>query len=108
MSTAVKTQKATKATKAQPTTLAHAISRTYEIREEIRRLEAEAKTLRPVIDVNLGEMNVLVAGEYALTRSQRERRDLDKDLLRSELGERYFEFERVSVYSVLDIKRVFE
>lgn len=108
MATVLKTQKTAK-TKAQPaTTLAHAIRRTYEIREEIRRLEAEAKELRPVIDNNLGSMNVLIAGEYALTRVVRDRRDLDKDLLRAELGERFSDFERVSVYAVLDIKKVYQ
>ena len=108
MATALKTQKTAK-TKAKPsTTLAHAIGRTCEIREEIRRLEAEAKELRPVIDANLGPNNILIAGEYALTRVMRERRDLDKDLIKAELGERFSDFERVSVYAVLDIKKVYQ
>jgi hypothetical protein len=92
--------------KAIAVSIAKAIGRTHEIREEIRALEAEAKELRPIIDSNLSNTNLLIAGEYALTRTMRERRDLDKDLLKAELGERFSEFEKVSVYAVLDIKKV--
>jgi predicted phage-related endonuclease len=102
MATAMKTTKARSST----VSLAHAIGRTHDIREAIRALEAEAKALRPIIDSNLGNTNLLIAGEYALTRTMRERRDLDKDLLRSELGERFSDFEKVSVYAVLEIKKV--
>jgi hypothetical protein len=105
MATVLKTAKASK-TQASAASLVHAIDRTYEIREQIRALEAEAKQLRPIIDSNLGASNIIIAGEYALTRTMRERRDLDKDLLRSELGERFSDFEKVSVYAVLDIKKV--
>lgn len=92
--------------KAPAVSLSKAIARTHEIRETIRILEAEAKELRPIIDSNLGDTNLLIAGEYALTRVLRERRDLDKDLLRGELGERFSAFEKVSQYAVLDIKKV--
>jgi predicted phage-related endonuclease len=102
MATAMKTTKA----RSSAASLVHAIDRTYEIREQIRALEAEAKQLRPIIDSNLGASNIIIAGEYALTRTIRERRDLDKDLLKAELGERFSEFERVSVYAVLEIKKV--
>ncbi len=105
MATALKTSKATKA-RSSAASLADAIARTYEIRETIRRLEAEAKAIRPVIDANLGNTNILIAGEYALTRSLRERRDLDRDSLKEELGDRLSDFERVSVYPVLDIRKV--
>jgi hypothetical protein len=61
-----------------------------------------------VIDANLGKTNILIAGEYALTRSLKERRDLDRDLLKEELGDRLSDFEKVSVYPVLDIRRVYQ
>ena len=86
--------------------LSHAIARTYEIREAIKALEAEAKALRPVLDDAVSTHNLVTMGGYALLKSTRERKDLDKEAVRLALGDRFDDCLKVSAYTVLDIKLV--
>jgi hypothetical protein len=86
--------------------LAHAIQRTYEIRQAIKELEAEAKALRPVLDDAVSTHNLVTMSGFALIKTDRTRTELDKDAVRSALGDRYDACTKEIKYSVLDIKLV--
>ena len=86
--------------------LAQAIARTYEIRDAIKALEAEAKALRPVLDEAVTTHSLVTIGGYALLKSTRERSDLDKAAVRLALGSRFDDCLKVSAYTVLEIKLV--
>lgn len=81
------------------------VSRARELRDVIN---ASKKELEPLIDklqAELGDENSGKAGDYLLIATKRQRSDLDKKALAARLGDALKEFEKITTYIVLDIKK---
>lgn len=81
------------------------VSRARELRDIIN---AAKKELDPLIDkfqAELADENSAKVGDYLLIATKRQRSDLDKKALAQRLGDAIKEFEKITVYTVIDIKK---
>jgi len=73
--------------------------------EERRRVESMEKELKALVREMMGEALVLEAGEFCVTISERNRRDLDKDAIMHDLGQDFIaKYTKITTYDVMDVK----
>ena len=78
----------------------------FDLIEKRKEIERKETALKAHFKNLLGESKSLMVGGYFISLSERLRTDLDKEKLRTELGSRLSEFEKISSYNVLDLKKV--
>jgi len=83
--------------------LAQQLFELIEKRKEIEKAEAK---LKEHFKTRLSTERPYQIGIFMFFLTERSRTDLDKERLRGELGSRYSDFEKVSTYNVMDLKKV--
>jgi predicted phage-related endonuclease len=81
------------------------IKKFYELDQEIKELQAMAKTTKAMIK-DLLDHESTQAGEYLVLFDERTRKDLNKKALQEYLGEEYDDFIKESSYETMSVKRV--
>lgn len=81
------------------------VSRARELRDIINAAKKELDPLIDKLQAELGDENSGKAGDYLLIATKRQRSDLDKKALAARLGDAIKDFEKITTYIVLDIKK---
>lgn len=75
-----------------------------EVQKEIANLKKLKELLNEQIKLEMGELNVLGAGDYVATLKDRSRTDIDRDLLREMVGEEILkEVTKSTQYKILTV-----
>lgn len=69
-----------------------------------RETEKIEKDLKEWIKGIMGEDMRIIIGDFLVTRKEAERRDLDKEALKERLGPEYVNYEKLTVYEVLNLE----
>ncbi len=83
------------------------VSRLSEIIESRKTLETEERAIKTDLKAIMAEFgsNVLGAGNYVMVISDRTRFELDKEVVKSLLGEKYEECIKKTEYQIFEVKK---
>lgn len=78
----------------------------YKLSEQRKKLEKEIEELKKNILIAMGESETLIEGNYIAVREERERTDIDRDMLKLHITEEIWNrIAKKSKYQVLTVKK---